>query len=77
LIGLPRDLQLFLAATFVFGFSQSIVDSTFNNYLNETFTISDFQRGFLELPRELPGFFSCLCFGFTLLPLFPAAGGFG
>ena len=41
---------------FVFGFSQSIVDSTFNNYLSETFTIGDFQRGFLELPRELPGF---------------------
>jgi predicted MFS family arabinose efflux permease len=47
---------LFLAATFVFGFSQSIVDSTFNNFLNETFFISDWQRGFLELPRELPGF---------------------
>jgi MFS family permease len=53
---LPRDLQLFLAAMFVFGFSQSIVDATFNNFLNETFAISDFQRGFLELPRELPGF---------------------
>jgi predicted MFS family arabinose efflux permease len=49
-------LQLFLAAMFVFGFSQSIVDATFNNFLNETFSISDFQRGFLELPRELPGF---------------------
>ncbi len=56
LISLPRDLQLFLAAMFVFGFSQSIVDATFNNYLSETFSISDFQRGFLELPRELPGF---------------------
>jgi predicted MFS family arabinose efflux permease len=56
LISLPRDFQLFLAAMFVFGFSQSIVDSTFNNYLSETFAISDFQRGFLELPRELPGF---------------------
>ncbi|PKN69884.1 MAG: MFS transporter [Deltaproteobacteria bacterium HGW-Deltaproteobacteria-12] len=54
--GLQRDLQLFLAAIFVFGFSQSIVEATFNNYLNETFSISDFQRGFLELPRELPGF---------------------
>ncbi len=53
---MPRDLQLFMAATVVFGFSQSIVDATFNNYLNETFFISDFQRGFLELPRELPGF---------------------
>jgi len=53
---LPRDLQLFLAAMFIFGFSQSIVDATFNNFLNETFSISDFQRGFLELPREMPGF---------------------
>ena len=53
---LPRDFKLFLAATFFFGFSQSIVDSTFNNFLNETFFISDWQRGFLELPRELPGF---------------------
>lgn len=56
MINLPRDLQLFLAAMFIFGFSQSIVDSTFNNFLNETFSISDFQRGFLELPREMPGF---------------------
>jgi predicted MFS family arabinose efflux permease len=51
----PRDLQLFLAATFVFGFSQSIVNTTFNNFLNETFFISNLQRGVLELPRELPG----------------------
>ncbi len=46
---------MFLAATFVFGFSQSIVDSTFNNFLNETFFIDNLQRGLLELPRELPG----------------------
>jgi predicted MFS family arabinose efflux permease len=42
-------------STFVFGFSQSIVGSTFNNFLNETFFISNFQRGILEAPRELPG----------------------
>ena len=54
-LNLPRDFQLFLAATFVFGFSQSIVDSTFNNFLNETFFIDNLQRGLLELPRELPG----------------------
>lgn len=53
---LPRDFRLFIAATLVFGFSQSIVDATFNNFLNETFAISDWQRGFMELPRELPGF---------------------
>ncbi|HPK53234.1 MAG TPA: MFS transporter [Smithellaceae bacterium] len=41
---------------FVFGFSQSIVEATFNNFLSETFVISDMQRGLLEFPRELPGF---------------------
>jgi len=56
LVSLPRDLQLFLAAMFVFGFSQSIVEATFNNFLSETFAISDLQRGLLELPREMPGF---------------------
>lgn len=55
LLNLPRDFRLFIAATFVFGFSQSIVDSTFNNFLNETFLISNLQRGLLEFPRELPG----------------------
>ncbi|HON58277.1 MAG TPA: MFS transporter [Smithella sp.] len=54
-MNLPRDFRLFLAATFVFGFSQSIVDSTLNNFLHETFFISDLQRGLMEFPRELPG----------------------
>jgi len=63
---LHPDFKLFLIATFVFGFTQSIFDATFNNFLNETFFISDWQRGFMELPRELPGFlvvfFSALFF---------------
>ena len=53
---LPRDFLLFLAAVSIFSFSQSIVDSTFNNFLNETFKLTNFQRGLLELPREMPGF---------------------
>jgi MFS family permease len=57
-----------LAATFVFGFSQSIVDSTLNNFLHETFFISDLQRGLLEFPREMPGllviFISAILFFF-------------
>ncbi|HEX7509752.1 MAG TPA: hypothetical protein VF335_00495, partial [Chitinivibrionales bacterium] len=28
----------------------------FNNFLSETFSLNGFQRTFLELPRELPGF---------------------
>jgi predicted MFS family arabinose efflux permease len=51
-----KDFLFFFLAICFFGFSQSAYDSTFNNFLNESFTISNFQRGFLELPREMPGF---------------------
>jgi len=33
----------------------NIVDSTFNNFLNDGFAPSGFSRSFLEFPRELPG----------------------
>lgn len=50
------QLVLFAAASLAYGFGTSIFDSTFNNFLNEKFTLSGFQRSFLEFPRELPGF---------------------
>ncbi len=53
---LPRDFLLFMTAVVLFGFSQSIFNSIFNNFLNESFSITNFQRGLLELPREMPGF---------------------
>jgi predicted MFS family arabinose efflux permease len=37
-------------------FAQSAVNAVFNNFVNDTYAIGDFQRGLLELPRELPGF---------------------
>jgi len=51
-----RELQIFAAAAFTMGMAFSMMDATFNNYLNETFSLSGFQRSFLEFPRELPGF---------------------
>jgi len=56
IIGLPRDFILFIMAIALIGFSQSAINSVFNNYLNEVFHITNNQRGMLELPRELPGF---------------------
>ncbi len=53
---IPRELELFVAATFVIGASFSLFDAIFNNFLNDRFTLSGFQRSFLEVPRELPGF---------------------
>jgi MFS family permease len=51
-----RELLLFAAAALVLGMAFSMVDATFNNFLNEKFALTGFQRSFLEFPRELPGF---------------------
>lgn len=52
---IPRELKLFIAAILTMGIALSIVDATFNNFINERFSLSGFQRSFLEFPRELPG----------------------
>jgi predicted MFS family arabinose efflux permease len=53
---IPRELLLFVFATFVLGIGTNIFESTFNNFLDERYMITPFQRSFLEFPRELPGF---------------------
>lgn len=40
----------------MYGFAFAVVNAVLNNFLNETFALSGFRRGMLELPRELPGF---------------------
>jgi predicted MFS family arabinose efflux permease len=52
----PRELKLFAFASLAMGIAYSIFDSTFNNFLNERYALTAFQRSFLEFPRELPGF---------------------
>jgi len=53
---LSRELILFIIATFAVGMGASLIDSTLNNFLNDSFSLTGFQRSFLELPREIPGF---------------------
>lgn len=64
--GLNGDVRHFLIAVAVAGFSGSIVETVFNNFLNETFTINSLTRTLIEIPREMPGllvmFFSALLF---------------
>jgi len=52
---MPRELKLFAGASLMMGIGYSIFDTTFNNFLNERFTLTGFERSFLEAPRELPG----------------------
>lgn len=51
-----RELLIFASAALALGMAFSMVDSTFNNFLNDKFALTGFQRSFLEFPRELPGF---------------------
>ncbi|MFZ6026904.1 MAG: MFS transporter [Chloroflexota bacterium] len=51
-----RDLKLFALASFAMGMAYSLFDAVFNNFLSARFSLTGFQRSFLEFPRELPGF---------------------
>ncbi|HNW44360.1 MAG TPA: MFS transporter [Elusimicrobiales bacterium] len=48
--------RAFLLGVFFLGINSGIISSAFNNYLNDSFSLTSKQRGFLEFPRELPGF---------------------
>jgi predicted MFS family arabinose efflux permease len=54
--GMSRELKLFVGAALAVGMAYSIVDSTFNNFLDERFALTGLERSVLELPREFPGF---------------------
>jgi predicted MFS family arabinose efflux permease len=62
-------LRAFLAGVFVLGINAGILNTVFNNYLNDVFRLSTGERGFLELPREFPGFI--LIFVTGLLAVLP------
>ncbi len=53
--GMSRELKLFVVASFAMGMAFSVVDAMLNNFMNDRFTLSGWQRAFLEFPRELPG----------------------
>lgn len=53
---LHKELILFFIVVGLWGFGSSVNDTIFNNFLHETFSLTSFDRTFLELPREFPGF---------------------
>ena len=57
------QLVIFLTGIALMGVTSGVSDTTFNNFLNDTFQINADARGFLEFPRELPGFLTALFAG--------------
>ncbi len=53
---LRRDVLRLLLASLFFGATSGIFQSTLNNYLAEVHSFDATSRGWLELPREMPGF---------------------
>jgi len=51
-----KDLKRALLATLFFGAASGIFIATLNNYLSEIHHLGAEARGWLEFPRELPGF---------------------
>ncbi len=49
------DIRLFLGAIALASFAGSIVNAIFNNFLNDTYNLSNSVRTFIEVPREIPG----------------------
>ncbi len=64
-----NDLKRALLATLFFGAASGIVMATFNNYLAEVHHLGAEARGWIELPRELPGFFLVIIAGAMLTVL--------
>ena len=60
---LDRNLALFLIGMAFLGASGGMMETTFNNYVSDIFNLSADARGFLEFPRELPGFLTALMAG--------------
>lgn len=67
--GLRRDLKIALVATLFFGASSGIFQSVLNNYLSEIHNLGAEVRGWLEFPRELPGFLIMFVAGAMLVVL--------
>ncbi|MCP4898618.1 MAG: hypothetical protein GY906_16720, partial [bacterium] len=62
----PRDLRNALWATAFFGATGGIFMATLNNYLADVHGMDAKMRGWLEFPRELPGFLIMLVAGVML-----------
>ena len=53
---ISRDLKLLFIASFFFGAANGIFLASLNNYLSDVHGLDAASRGWLEFPRELPGF---------------------
>ena len=64
--GLDREIKLLFLTWLFIGITTGIHDTTFSNFWNDIFYISSKMRGYLEFPRELPGFLIAIVSGILI-----------
>ncbi|NQU06891.1 MAG: hypothetical protein HQ568_12415, partial [Calditrichaeota bacterium] len=64
-----RQLKIALFATLFFGAAGGVFMAVLNNYLSEIHNLGAEARGWLEFPRELPGFLIIFVAGAMLIRL--------
>jgi MFS family permease len=64
---LDSQLLFFIAGTVFYGISTGLSETSFNNYLSDTYQMGADERGRLEFPRELPGFLVAVMAGALFL----------
>jgi len=57
------NLVLYLCGAALLGAAGGMYETTFNNFVSDTFALDATGRGLLEFPRELPGFLTALLAG--------------
>ena len=64
------QLMLFFGATLFLAAAMGVYESMFNSFLSDSFDLEAHLRGWLEFPRELPGFLVVVMTGvLCLLPV--------
>ncbi len=60
---MDRNLLFCILGMSLLGAASGISETSFNNFLHDTYDLSADARGYLEFPRELPGFLTALLAG--------------
>lgn len=58
-----RNLLFFILGMFMVSMAGGMFETTFNNYVSDTFALTASARGWLEFPREMPGFLTAIMAG--------------
>ncbi len=60
---MSREFKLFILIVGLIGFAGGLSDSVLANYFKDVYDVNSVERGFIELPRELPGILGVIFIG--------------